>query len=120
MAAANGCTIKLKKTAKHYFFFLLWMLVNTCEKSKRQNLKFVYTLHLIVVSQTALPVLQYVSHSKQHAYQCVQHLGILFEQATMVNEWGAAKVITFTQFAQYCNIGSLLALYGPIMHVATL
>ena len=32
------------------------MLVNTCEKI--QNLKFAYTLHHIVVSQTTLPVLE--------------------------------------------------------------
>ena len=30
------------------------------------------------------------------------------------------NMTSFTRFAQNCNIGNLLALYGSVMHVATL
>ena len=69
---------------------------NHVKKVERQNLKLVYTLYHIVVSQTTLSVLEasvyagaheppmdadgllYTSHSKQCAYQYVQQVGILF------------------------------------------
>ena len=38
------------------------MSVNTCEKTKKE-VKTVYTLHHLVVSQTTLPVLEASSHS---------------------------------------------------------
>ena len=56
------------------------------KKSKRQNLKFVYTLHHIVVSQTTLPGLEASVRITQRTVvilMCTTLEHSLFEQATM-------------------------------------
>ena len=61
-------------------------------------------------------------YSISHMFVWRSHAFAMFS-AHALREWARLRVhihmTIFTQFAQNCSIGSLLALYGSTMHVAT-